>query len=188
MTHFDDLERFLFSASLIIGKHCKTLILMATKLPDEFNKVIKALNPLKKYNIDEAYFDELEHRIDNGLRPLRAYLGLPKVKRVCDGFCKINFVGMGTKNILLEDKATSGERHLWEAHDQFTETSKALHTKYGIRADFAIITELKIPRTFEAMPYRDTNLKYIRTSVGKRPQLLVKHDNAVECPILIGRN
>ena len=176
------LERFLFIT------YVKLWILMTIKLPDEFNNVISRLNSLGDYNVVEAYFDKKDHQINNGTKDLRSYLGLDPSHVLCDGFCKINFSGMGLKNVLLEDKDTSGERGVFKAHKQLFETAKALRDKYGIKQDYAIITQLKLSPSFEALPYSNTQLKYIRSTIGRKVKSFnIEYSNNI-FPILIGKS
>lgn len=175
-------ESFLFIACIRIW------ILMTIKLPDEFTNVISRLNSLRDYNVIEAYFDKKDHQINNGCKDLRGYLGLDESHTLCDGFCKINFSGMGSKNVLLEGKDTSGERGVFKAHRQLSETTKVLFEKYKIKPDYAIITELKLSGSFEALPYANTQLKYIRSTIGRKVKSFnIEHANII-FPILIGKS
>lgn len=176
------LERFLFVI------YVRLWVLMTIKLPDEFNKVIKGLNPLRDYTIDDAYFDEDEWTIDNGLKKLRKHLEITRNNMVCDGYCNINYNGLGTRHILLEGKDTSGEPQLQHTYDQLQDTATRLWNKYKIKPDYAIITDLRLPRTFEALKYMDTHLKYLRSKTSIRPKPYNLRFSSFDCPILIGRH
>ncbi|TRZ47079.1 hypothetical protein D4S03_11585 [bacterium] len=161
---------------------------MAIKLPKEFNKIVKSLNPIHGYNVEWAYFDGRDHTIHNGLQDLRKYLDLTPNDIRCDGWAGINFKNLGSKNILFEGKDSSDGRQTNDAHTQLLVTGKRIYEKYNLKPDLAMITELKLRGGFfEAAPYEKTQLKTIRQASNKKP-LALEYSGIFKCPILIGRS
>lgn len=184
------IERFLLFSFVKLSNYCYQLVIfIAIKLPNQFNRVIRDLNPIKGHIVDKAYFDEREFHMNNGLEGLRDYLKLKQGDTVCDGFCKINFKDMGSKNILLEGKNTSGETEFRGAINQLDLTAKRIYDKHRLIPHYAIITEIRLPTNmFEAVRYRDTSLKFVRAKTGAKNPFNIEYPNIFSCPILIGKS
>jgi len=118
------------------------------KLPKQLRKIVHNALNMRGYDIMEAYVDENEYNIKDGLGKLRKFLNISKNEGVCDCFCKINIHGLGEKNFLFEDKKSKHTKRFRDAKFQLEITNGYCENK-KIHIDFAIICRVSVEDPFK---------------------------------------
>jgi len=154
------------------------------KLPKPLRGIIHNAFSLKGYEIMEAYVDEMEYKIKDGLGKLRNFLGISDSESVCDCFCKIRINGIGERTFIIEDKKSKHTKRFKDAKRQLELTNNILENK-KIDIDFAIICRVSPEEPFKTRQDQSQlpPLKVICLSINGN-QVFLNNSNSNKIPLL----
>jgi hypothetical protein len=133
---------------------------MSLKLPKPYSEIIHKEYG-KTYEIMEAYVDEREEQLINGVSGIRALLSIGDDETICDLFCKIKINGNKIIYLIMEGKESKHDGNQFKAKSQLESSNKLIRNKLRINVNYAVLCGISLEQPFKAKKQFDMPFKAV---------------------------